>query len=130
MSDLNWLAIVVAALSSFLLGGLWYSPMMFLKPWLRGAGQTYERRGHPARVFGISFVLALIAAIAFAWLLGPRPEPILALEKGALVGAAFVGCSFGINYQFADRPVTMTLIDAGYHTVQFLLYGLVLGMWH
>jgi hypothetical protein len=39
------------------------------------------------------------------------------------------GISFAINYQFASRSVTLTLIDAGYHTVQFCLFGMVLGLW-
>ena len=41
-----------------------------------------------------------------------------------------VAASFGINYQFANRSLTLWLIDGGYHTVQFLLFGLVLGLWH
>ncbi len=49
---------------------------------------------------------------------------------GLLVGAAFVAASFGINYQFADRKMTMWLIDGGYHTAQFVLFGLILGLWH
>lgn len=35
-----------------------------------------------------------------------------------------------INYQFANRPIIAWLIDGGYHTVQFVLYGLILGAWH
>jgi len=30
--DLNWLAVIGAALSTFLIGGLWYS--VFEKPWV------------------------------------------------------------------------------------------------
>jgi hypothetical protein len=131
MEQLSWIAIVLAAASSFLLGGLWYSPMLFLHPWLRATGQVYvpKKGHHPARAFALSFLFALIAAAAFAWLLGPYPELVVALRTGAIIGIAFVATSFGINYQFADRPFTMTLIDGGYHTAQFLLYGLILGLW-
>ena len=40
-----------------------------------------------------------------------------------------VAASFGINYQFANRSALMWLIDGGYHTVQFGIYGLILGLW-
>ena len=52
-----------------------------------------------------------------------------ALCQGLLVGAGFVAMSFGINYQFANRSTTLWLIDGGYHTVQFAIYGLILGLW-
>ena len=52
------------------------------------------------------------------------------MAYGLLAGAGMVAASFGINCQFANRSLTLWLIDGGYHTVQFLLFGLVLGLWH
>jgi len=131
MHGLNWLAILVAAVGSFLLGGPWYSKMMFGNAWLRESrGAAPPGQGHPAKVFGLSFVFSLIAAAAFACLLGPNPSLSTALERGLLVGAALVATSFGINYQFSNRSTTLWLIDGGYHVAQFLLFGLVLGVWH
>ena len=40
--NLNWLAIVTAAVSAFVLGGLWYSPLMFAKRWMKETGITEE----------------------------------------------------------------------------------------
>lgn len=129
--EINILAAIAAAVSSFLLGGLWYSPMLFLKPWNEAMGRSEDDdQPHPARVFGISFVFALIAAMAFAYQLGPEPELVFAIHNGLIVGLCFVAACFGINYQFADRPISALLIDGGYHTGQFVLYGVVLGLWH
>jgi Protein of unknown function (DUF1761) len=129
MPDINLWAVLLAALSSFALGGLWYSPALFGAAWNRANGST-PQHGHPARVFGLSFVFALIAAFAFAAWLGPDPALATALRLGLIVGLCFVGASFGINYQFAARSTVLLLIDGGYHTAQFLLFGLVLGLWH
>lgn len=129
MDGIDVWAVLVAAVSAFVLGGLWYSPMLFGPRWNRDAGMTQEKAGHPARVFGIAFVFALISAAAFAWLLGPDPSVREALQKALVIGAAFVAASFGINYQFANRPVTMWLIDGGYHLFQFVLYALVMAYW-
>lgn len=129
--DVNYLAVVAAAVSSFLLGGLWYSPLLFLGPWNAAMGRTAESaNGHPAKVFGLSFIFALVAALAFANLLGPAPELIVAVHYGLIVGIGFVAMCFGINYQFANRPVSALLIDGGYHAAQFLIYAVILGLWH
>ena len=126
---MNLWAVLLATVSSFLLGGLWYSPMLFGRIWNReNGGPTHA--GHPAKVFGISFVFSLVAAVAFAAWLGPNPPLETAIKAGALAGFGFVAASFGINYQFAQRSFKLWLIDGGYHTVQFILFGLILGLWH
>ncbi len=129
--EINYIAAFVAAVSSFVLGGVWYSPAVFLKPWNRAMGRDENSsQGHPAKVFGLSFAFALIAALAFAHILGPQPDLRVALHTALIVGICFVAASFGINYQFANRPASALLIDGGYHTGQFALYGLILGLWH
>ncbi|WP_337881263.1 DUF1761 domain-containing protein [Rheinheimera sp.] len=116
--------IVLAAVSSFMLGGLWYSPLLFGKVWNDENGGV-PQTGHPARVFGVSFLFSLLAATCFAHLVGPAPALHHALHMGLLVGLGLVGASFGINYQFAQRSVKLWLIDGGYHTVQFVVFALV-----
>ena len=130
MGDVNVLAVLVAALSSFVLGGLWYSNALFGNAWRREAGdQRKPGEGHPVKVFGVSFGFALVAPLAYAFLVPAAADPVDALVQGLLVGAGMVGASFGINYQFAGRGFRLWLIDGGYHTVQFVLYGLILGLW-
>lgn len=130
MSDINLLAVLVAALSSFLLGGLWYSKVLFGPAWQRAESDNRDpKQGHPAKVFGLSFAFALVAAFAYALLMPAKPDVAAALSQGALVGAGLVAASFGINYQFANRKGVLWLIDGGYHTAQFAIYGVILGLW-
>ena len=131
MQQVNYIAVLVAALSSFLLGGLWYSKILFGPAWHRSAGTPTQDPGarHPARVFGLSFLFALVAAFAYAWLMPPAANAMAGLIQGLIVGAGIVAMSFGINYQFANRSTVLWLIDGGYHSVQFALYGLILGVW-
>ena len=132
MSELNFWAILFAALSAFLLGGLWYSPLMFLRAWQRasGLGDDDMKRGHPALIYGGAFVLSLIAAFVFALFLGPNPSLALGLGAGFSAGLCWVTASFGINYLFERRKLGLFLVNGGYHTLQFTLYGLILGLWH
>ena len=130
MQHINILAVLVAALSSFLLGGVWYSKLLLGPAWQRAAGDTRKPGdAHPARVFGLSFLFALAAAFAYALLMPPPGDAAAAVLQGLGVGAGVVAASFGINYQFANRSSVMWLIDGGYHAVQFALYGLILGLW-
>jgi hypothetical protein len=129
VQQVNVIAVLVAALSSFLLGGLWYSKVLFGPRWQREAGDTRPGQAHPAKVFGLSFLFALVAAFAYALLIPPAPDAGRAVAQGLGVGAGVVAASFGINYQFANRSTVMWLIDGGYHSTQFALYGLILGLW-
>ena len=131
-ASVNWLAAIVAALSAFILGGLWYSPVLFAKSWMRAANLTEAdlAKGSPAVTFGVSFVLALIASVVFALFLGPAPALGFAVGAGFSAGLCWVAASFGINYLFEKKPIRLFLINGAYHTLQFTLYGLILGAWH
>lgn len=130
--SINWLAAIAAAVSAFVLGGLWYSPALFGNAWMRATGLTPEElgRANPAVTYGVSFVLALIASVVFALFLGPAPALGFAIGAGASAGLCWVAASFGINYLFERKRFSLFLINGGYHTVQFTLYGLILGLWH
>ena len=126
----NGFAVLAAAVSAFVLGGLWYGPL-FKQAWCREAGiDVHGVQRHPAAVFGTAFVAALVAAAAFAWWLGPMPELEYAVRHGVLAGFGIAAMSFGVNYAFAGRSLKLWLIDGGYHTLQFALYGMILGAWH
>jgi hypothetical protein len=132
MSEVNWLAVLAATVAAFVLGGLWYSPVLFGKRWQAAAGLSDEQvnGGSPVLIFGGAFVLALIASACFAAFLGPRPELGFATAAGLAAGLGWVATSFGINGLFQRERASLVLINAGYHTLQFTLIGLILGLWH
>jgi hypothetical protein len=131
-STINWLAAVAAAAGAFVLGGAWYSPALFGKAHMKLSGMTEEKakHGNPAIIFGVSFVWALLGALCFAAFIGPKPDLGFAVGAGLAAGLLWVTGSFGINYQFERKPFSLLLINGGYHTTQYTLYGLVLGLWH
>jgi hypothetical protein len=128
--EMNWLAVAAAAASSFLLGGVWYSAL-FAQPWMRATGLSPEqiKNSNVALVFGGSFVLALIAAASFAVFLGPNIDAGTGALYGATAGVCWVAASFGMNYLFERKTLSLFLINGGYHAVQFTLIGLILGAW-
>ncbi len=122
------LGVIVAAAATFVLGGLWYSPLLFAGAWQRAAGlsDAQVKSGNPAVIFGLAFLLSLIAATVFSLFLGPHPAMGLALGAGFSAGLCWVAASFGINYLFERRSLKLFCINGAYHTLQFTLYGLVL----
>ncbi|NJM93094.1 MAG: DUF1761 domain-containing protein [Rhodospirillaceae bacterium] len=128
--DINWLAVVIAAVVTFVLGGLWYGPL-FGKVWRAAEGQTETQPGHqkhPAFVYGLSFALMLIAAAVLAVALGPDPNVQRSFVVGLVVGVGWVATSFGVNYLFAGRRLALFAVDAGYNVVLFALMGLIIGL--
>ncbi len=137
LTDINIWAVLAAGLSAFLLGGIWYSPLLFVNTWCKEAGvvcgepkKGEPKKGHKPLVFIFAIILSIIAAYAFAKFLGPVPSLKYAVIWGFITGACFVATSFGINYLFAGRSMKLFLIDAGYDILQFTLYGVILGLWH
>ncbi|HAO99758.1 MAG TPA: DUF1761 domain-containing protein [Fibrobacteres bacterium] len=128
--DINLWALLIGVLSTFLVGGLWYSKGVFGGIWQREVGDRRPANSnHPLRVFLLSSVFALVAILTLRWCLGAHPRLPVAVAKGAIAGSGLVAMGFGINHQFADRSLKLWLIDGGYFSVQFAVYGLVLGLW-
>jgi hypothetical protein len=131
-SQVNWLGALVAAISTFLVGGIWYSPILFARPWMAANGFTDAdlQRGGMGKIFGGSFALALISAVNLAFFLaGGKPDLAWGVTAGLLAGVGWVVTSMGTTYLFERRPLKLFLIDGGYHAVTFALMGGILGVW-
>ena len=130
MPNVDWIASIVAAIAAFVLGGIWYSPIMFAKAWQHDTGLSDEQLNAASKVkiFGLSFIFCLLAAITFSMFLGPDPTVPFGVGAGAVAGIFWVAGSFGVNYQFELKPLRLLLINGGYHAVQFTLYGLIFGL--
>ena len=131
MPEINWLAVLTAAISTSHSAGSGIRPRCS-KAWQRGAGLTDEqlqKGGHPGKIYGGAFVLSLIAAATFAMFLGKLPVAE-ATAYGFCAGLCWVAASFGINYLFERKSFGLFLVNGGYHTVQFTLFGMILGLWH
>jgi Protein of unknown function (DUF1761) len=130
-SKLNYLAILLAALSTFLLGGIWYSPAVFGKAWMRENGFTEEglKGGNMVKIFGTTFVLGLIAAVNLAMFLGPAADVGFGAAAGFAAGAGWVATQVGTHYLFERKSFNLFLINAGYSTVALTIMGVILGAW-
>ena len=131
MWQMNWLAVVGAALAGFLIGGVWYGPL-FSKAWQRESGLSDEtlKNGSMAQIFGTTFVLNLIASFILGHVLATYQHPGLHVSAmiGFGIGLGFVATSIGVNYLFARKSLKLFLIDGGYWTLVYTVMGAVFGL--
>jgi hypothetical protein len=131
LTQINYLAVIVAALSSFVVGFLWYSPFLFAKAWMREAGISEEKikQANMFKVFGLSFLLTLIISFNLAAFLGPDAGFTWGMTAGALAGIGWVAASLGVLYLFEGRSFKLFLINAGYQAVTYIVAGGIIGVW-
>ncbi|HRI18007.1 MAG TPA: DUF1761 domain-containing protein [Burkholderiaceae bacterium] len=127
----NFAAVFVAALMSFALGGLWYSPLLFAKAWMREAGMSEQqvREAPMGRVFGLAGVASLVMAFNLAAFIGPKASLVFGLFAGAAAGVGWVAMSLGVIYLFEQRSLKLWLINSGYQVLAYTLMGGLIGVW-
>lgn len=127
MPEINYIAVLLAALSAFVLGGIWYS-LLFGRKWMALTGQSEEvlKSGNPAVIFGGSFILNLIQSWVLAMFIGPG-DLGFATAAGLSVGLCWVATGLGVNYLFERRPLGLWLINGGYFVLQFAIMGAIIG---
>ncbi|MDN5201468.1 DUF1761 domain-containing protein [Fulvivirgaceae bacterium BMA10] len=131
LSNLNYLAIFIAALSTFLIGGLWYSPILFSKSWMVENGFSEEdlKGANMPMIFGGSFVLALIMSFNLAAFLSDSNDLVWGMTAGALAGIGWVAAAMGVTYLFERKSLKLFFINAGYHVITFIVMGAIVGVW-
>jgi len=132
ISTINWLAVIAATLSNFLIGGLWYSPLLFGKQWMNENNFTEEglKKSNMAKIFVTTFLFSFIIAFNLAMFLNDsKTEISWGAIAGFLAGFGWVAMSLFIIGQFERRTTRYMLIHAGYVTISFVLMGVIIGAW-
>ena len=135
-SNINIWAVLVATLSTFLVGYLWYGPL-FGKAWLSATGMTEEQvqQGNMAKIFGLAFVFELIMALNLAMFFYGSPEAAESINAqngafyGFLTGFGWIFFALAVNALYEQKSWKYILVNGGYWTVAFTVMGLILGAW-
>jgi len=130
-AGINWLSVIVAALTAFAIGGLWYSPILFGNIWAKELKISEEeiKKANMPMIFGTTFILNIISAFVLDMFIGQNATLLSGLMYGLIVAIAWVATSIGINYLFSRKTLKLFFIDAGYFLVFFPIMGAILGIW-
>jgi hypothetical protein len=129
------IGVLLAAVSAFVIGGLWYSPTFFLKPWMKMVGSS---QAEMQKKFGSAMGLMVIGALLTAYILAH-----FMVYAEAYTGTS--GISAGLQVAFwawlglalptvvaggalEPRNPMLMVIYAGNRLVTLLVMGIVLGL--
>lgn len=136
LSQINFLAVFVTAVAGFLIGWLWYSPVLFAKPWMAELKITEQMMKEAAQKgmagFMIkSFVYTLVSTFALTILLMSRgyPNVIKGVVIGAFVGLLLVGTRMLNGAVWEEKSAKLMAIVVGHEVVLFSAQGAILGAW-
>ena len=126
MGEINYLAVLLAAVAFFAVGAIWYT-VLFGKAWQRALGLSDEQLKGGANI-ALIYCGAFLCELVVAWLLGhlfariaPNPRGMMMISVG--FGLGVMTPAIGINYLFQRKPLKLFLIDAGH----FIVGGAAMG---
>lgn len=125
----NWLAVVLAALAGFVVGGIWYGPVMG-KKWMGAVGLSEEqiKQGNMGMIYGGAFAFSLLASWTLAHTFATYATDLSVMVKVLTafgVALGFLVPAIGTNYLFSQKSKTLFLIDASYWMLFYIAMGLV-----
>lgn len=141
MNSINWLAVLVAGISAFVLGGVWYSPLLFGKAWMSENKLTEEdvKKGNATKIYGWAFLLSLIMAANLAMFLADTPAECTGncaqktdITWGTIAGflAGIWGfCAIATVALFEHKTARYIFINGGYALLALTLMGAIIGVW-
>ena len=130
-SSISALGVILAAVSAFPIGSLWYSPTFFLKPWMKmtGTSDADMKKNFP-KAMGMMLVAAVLAAYVLAYFMDATGK--LGISGGLEIALwSWVGISVTTiitSAAFESRDSKVMVITAGNRLVTLLVMGLILGL--
>jgi hypothetical protein len=131
VSHINWLAAVVAGLSAFVVGGIWYSKPLFGNAWMTDSNLTDEqiKAGNKGKIFGFTAIFSLLMAANLPlFLSGAQTD----LHRGLAIGfhtGIFAFCAIATHSLFELRSWRHILINGFYSVAALTLMGAIIGCW-
>lgn len=134
LSQLNWWAVLLATLSSFVVGFLWYDKKAFGRAWMKLTGLTDKEVNSSegmTKTFTWTGIASFFSAAALGYLMiGLGVSGLLeGLIFGATIGAVFRLGAHIIHNGFSKKPGALTAIDGGHDIVALSIAGAILGIW-
>ena len=116
INGVNWLAVIAGAIVSFILGWLWYSPMLFGAKWAEGSG---VKMGSSENMPVSAMASQAIGLFLMSWFVGVTAN-LNALYTVILATVAFTVLQFSGN-SFSGKSLYAKMVDAGYWIVALVI---------
>jgi len=137
-AGINPWAVLAAAIATMVIGFLWYSPLMFARPWMRLMGydpddktKLAEMQKGAGKLYGITFIATMVSAAVLAKIVDFTSvvRPFYGMKVGFAVWLGFVATVQLTGTLFSKQPFKLFLINTGYQLVCYLAMGAILAVW-
>ena len=126
--QINIWAVLLAALAKFILGGLWYSPVLFGNVWLRETGLKADELTAPAKPIILAAALGLVTALTLSVIIMlARLDFVHSLALGSLIGIGIMAAMLGPQFAFEGRSFRLYTIYAGQYMVELIMMAAIIG---
>lgn len=130
--DVNFLAVIVAAIVQFALGALWYSNTMFAQAWMADnnikPGDIKQGTVDMALRYGSTLILFFLVSWVLAALLQVATVA-QAVNASVVIGLGLVACSMAIHYIYENKTLRLFIINAGYNVFGLIIAAIILTLW-
>ena len=133
---INYIAVILAALSSMVVGSIWYTPKVFGNYWMKLSGTTPSGRAADA---ARPIIVTVIVSFITAWVLAGAADISFHFYEGGFLGnsiftalilwAGFTAARFVTHDQFDRRPWQLTVLNCAHELVTVLVMALIIGVW-
>ena len=138
LMGINLWSVLVAAVATMVLGFLWYSPLLFARPWMVLMGYDPDDKAKLAelqkgagKMYALSFLASLVSALVLAKIIAITTvnSALYGMKIGFAVWLGFVTTVQLTSVLFAKQPTKLYLINTGYQLVCYLAMGAILAVW-
>jgi hypothetical protein len=138
LMGINLWSVLVAAISTMVVGFLWYSPLLFARPWMVLMGYNPDDKAKRAemqkgagKMYALSFLASLVSALVLAKIIAITTvsSALYGMKVGFAVWLGFVTTVQLTSVLFAKQPAKLYLINTGYQLVCYLAMGAILAVW-
>ncbi len=133
MPEVNYLAVLVAAIASMVVGSLWYSPLLFGKVWMHLAGMhEHDAKKGMGQAMMLQFIASLVTAYVLAhFMFYTNANMIVDGLQGAFwIWLGFVATSMMGDAIFAKKPWKLYFINSFHYLASLLVMGAIIAAWH
>ena len=134
--EINYWAVILATVSSMIVGSIWYTPRVFGNYWMKEAGVTPSHDAKDAiRPIAITVVVSFITAWVLAgaafisWDFYGGSFLLNSVVTSVILWAGFTAARFITHDAFDKRTVGLTVLNCAHELVTVVIMALIIGVW-
>lgn len=132
--EVNYVAVLLATLSSMVVGAIWYMPQIFGKSWMKLTKVDPSKTpSNPLKIYGLTLLASFLTAYVLAHTTFIANQVIGSSYMSSAISTAFwlwlgfIASRLLVHDLFEQRPTKLTLLNAGHEFATVMIMALIIG---